>query len=140
MNVMTDVEVTKAFCAQLATRAGWTYRDDGSVYLASEVAVVYGTLGDTPDRGAGVTLYDGDDSVVNGLAVRWVQVRFRGPRGDRTGADELASQAFAVMQGLARVAGLSLVQRVIVAQLGTDENGRQERADSYQILLDNPEA
>lgn len=135
-----DVALTIAVCTQLAAATPWVYRGDGSAYQAGELPIFYGALQATPDQAVAVAAYDGTDDVVNGLAVRWVQLRFRGSPGDRTGADALASTAFAALQGLARVAGLSLVTRTVVAQLGADENDRQERADSYQIILDNPEA
>jgi hypothetical protein len=137
---MDDVALTKAVCQVLADRNGWAWRPAGPPYTATEVGVFYGALGATPDRAVGVTLYGGEDELQNGLAVRRVQVRHRGARGRPDGADELASRTFTALQGLARVAGISLATRVLVARLGADENDRQERADSYQIILDNPEA
>lgn len=137
---MDDVALTKVVCEVLATRNGWAWRPAGPGYTADEVGVFYGPLGTSPDRAVGVALYTADDDVRTGLAARRVQVRHRGARGRPDGADELASLTFTALQGLARVAGIALASRVLVAHLGADENGRQERADSYQIILDNPEA
>lgn len=137
---MDDVAVTKALCQVLAARTGWAWRPDGPAYTSAEVGVVYGALPASPDRAVAVTVYWADDELQTGLAVRRAQLRFRGGRGRPDGADELAGVAFTTLHGLARVAGLSLVTRVLVAHLGADDNARQERADSYQIVLDNPEA
>lgn len=137
---MDDVTLTKTVCQVLADGTGWAWRPDGPAYTADEIGVFYGALGPAPDRAAGVTAYWADDELQTGLRVRRVQLRLRGDRGRPDGADELAGAAFAALHGLARVAGLSLVTRVLVAHLGADDNARQERADSYQIVLDNPEA
>lgn len=137
---MDDVALTKTLCSLLADTNGWTWRPDGPAYSAGEVGVFYGALAPSPPRAVGVTLYAADDALQTGLATRRVQVRHRGVPGRRDGADELAAATFQALHGIARVAGLSLVTRVLVARLGPDENDRQERADSYQITLDNPEA
>lgn len=124
----------------LADRAGWQWRPNGPAYTDGEVGITYGALPDGPDAAVGITAYWSDDDLATSLAVRRVQLRFRGPRRSRAGADDLADAAFAVLQGLARVAGLNLVFRVQMAHLGADENDRQERTDSYEIILDNLEA
>lgn len=136
---MDDVTVTTTLCEILAARTGWAWQPTGPAYTSGQVALFYGPIGATPDRAVGVTLYTGTDELENGLAVRRAQVRYRGAVGDPAGADRLADAGFEALQGLARVSGLSLVTRVLVAQLGTDKNARQERADSYQIVIDNQE-
>jgi hypothetical protein len=101
--------------------------------------VFYGPIRPSPDRAVGVRLYQGDDDLVTGLAVRRVQLRFRGAPGVPDDADALASATFRALQGLTRTAGISLVRRVLVAPLPDDANARAQRADSYQITLDNSE-
>lgn len=132
--------LTTTVCELLASTAGWAWRPTGPAYTGAEVGVFYGPLGAAPDRAVGVSAYSADDDLQTGLAVRRVQIRHRGTRDRPDGADELADATFAAMHGLVRVAGLLLVTRVLVAPMGADENSRQERADSYQIILDNPEA
>jgi hypothetical protein len=134
-----DVLVT-TICEQLAARTGWSWRPAGPAYATGEVGIFYGPIGDQPDQAVGVTLYYADDPHPVGVHSRRVQLRFRGPRGAPNGADVLASSAFTALHGLARIAGLALVTRAVVARLGADETTRQERADSYQIILDNTEA
>lgn len=136
---MDDVTLTQTVCALLADANGWAWRPSGPAYTQAEIGLFYGALGSTPDRAVGVTLYGDADDLETGLAVRRVQIRHRGPVGASQGADELAAATFSALQGLARTAGISLVNRVLVARLGADANARQERADSYQIIVDNPE-
>jgi hypothetical protein len=138
-----DVTLTKTVCQVLADRTPWAWRPDGPSYAADEIGIHYGALPPEPDQAVGVSLYyiddprPGDDAAVQ---LRRVQIRMRGERGALDGADELAQVTFTALHRLTRTAGLSLVTRVLVAHLGADENDRQERADSYQIILDNPEA
>ena len=137
---MDDVLMVKTLAGILAGRTGWAWKPGGPAYAPGEVGIFYGAIASSPDQAVGLTPYAIGDDIENGLATRRVQVRFRGTPGDPTGADRLAGEAFAAVQGLVRVAGLSEVSRVSSAQLGPDGNGRQERTDNYQIILDNPEA
>lgn len=136
---MDDVTLTQTVAATLATRTGWAWQP-ASPYTVDQVGIFYGPIGTTPDKACGIRVYLPSDDLATGLKVRQVQLRFRGTPGDPAGADVLADQAFSALHGLARVAGLNLVTRVSMAQLGADDNGRQERTDNYQIILDNPEA
>lgn len=131
--------MVKALCFVLASRAGWAWAPTGQ-YEPEDVAVFYGALGTAPDRAVGVTPYAPSDDLETGLAVRRVQIRHRGAPYSPSDADDLADTTFAALQGMARVAGISLVVRVSSVRLGADGNGRQERTDNYQITLDNPEA
>ena len=124
----------------LADRTPWLWQPEGPAYTAEQIGIVYGALPESPDRVVGITTYYADDDLATSLAVRRVQLRFRGKPKERAGADELADAAFAALQGLARVAGLNLVSRASMVHLGADENDRQERTDSYQIIIDTPEA
>lgn len=138
MDTSTLTTTVATILAARTTTMVW--RPDGPDYADAETGIYYGRLAPTPDRGVGITTYAATDDLETFLAVRRIQLRFRGPRGDRAGADDIADAAFAVLQGLARVAGLNLVSRVSTAHLGADENDRQERTDSYQITIDNTEA
>lgn len=135
-----DVLVTRVI-ETLADRCGWAWRPSGPAYTAAETGLYYGPIGTTPDRAVGVTLYATDDDLLldgsrYSAAVRRVQIRFRGAKGDPTSADQLASAAFRALQGLSRVAGLNHAQRILTAPLGVDGNARTERADSYIVIPD----
>lgn len=137
---MTDDELVTAVCQHLATALSSPWPGP---YSASHVGVFYGPIGTTPDRAVGVTLYSATEAIpADGYPMQWrrVQVRIRGGRNTPNGADALASQVKAAMTELSRTAGINNTQRVLVAPLGADGNGRAERADSYSITLENPEA
>lgn len=136
---MNTSELEVLICEMLAARVGWSWKPD-TPYTPDEIAIFQKRLGRSPDRAVAVNQYTSIDSHPVPLSVRRVQLRFRGAPGAVSGADDLADAAFAALHGLAREAGLSLITREIVAQMGPDENDRQERADSYQIIIDNPEA
>ncbi|MFF2493252.1 minor capsid protein [Agromyces sp. NPDC058064] len=135
---LTDVELTKAIAAFLGEIDGWAWRPDGPVYTDTEVGVDYGAIQADTNRRVGVRVYMTTDE--QHLAVRRIQLRSRGAPGDPTGADELADAAFARLQGLSRVGGISGVSRLSMAPLGADANRREERTDNYIITLDNQEA
>lgn len=139
---MTDEQIVDALIKLLVDAGVGVYRPDGPAYTADEVAIYYGAIGSSPDSGIGLTLYHSDPSDLrNGLrGDPRVQLRFRGKAGQRRSADAIAQDAYDTLDGLTRTAGFLLVWRVLMAQLGTDGNRRPERADSYQINLDLPEA
>lgn len=133
---LTDPEVVKALATVIADRTGYVWRPSGPAYSGAEVGITYGNLPDTPDAGIGLNLYDGQDDFSTELAERYVQIRFRGPAGARDGADEIASAVFTAIHKQRNVSGLSLITRVLVAPLSSDDAERQERADSYRIILE----
>lgn len=139
---MDDAALTTRIIEQLARIPGWVWRPDGNPYTATEIAIFYGALGAKPDRGIGVRVY-GAPADIGGdghLAMRSVQLRFRGAPYRPDGADELAGLAFTVLQGLSRVDGISGIRRESFTSLGADANSREERTDNYLIILDNQEA
>lgn len=137
---MDDVTLTKKICALLGDIDGWEWRETGPAYTSAVVGVCYGRMPASPDRLVAVRVYLTDDNTQNLVSSRRVQLRFRGARGDLDGADALADQAFARLQGLAREGGISGISRLSMTPLGADENDREERSDNYTIILDNPEA
>lgn len=138
-----DVLVTRICEALGAADVGTWNPAPGATYPTDATAIVYGPLPTAPDRAVGVTLYGAAEDVpADGYPLQWrrVQIRFRGAKGARAGADSLASRSYAAMTALSRTAGINTTKRVLVAPMGADGNGRTERADSYLITLDNPEA
>lgn len=132
---MDDAALTETLCALLGEVPGWSWRTSDT-YSPDEVGVFYGAIPPTPDAAVGVRVYGADDDLVTGVAYRRAQIRFRGAKGDPRGADVMAAQAFAALQGLSRTGGMSGVNRLSVAPLGADTNGREERTDNYSVLLE----
>ena len=134
---MDDAALTLRILEYLARIPGWTWDTTGT-YPTGTVALHYGALAAAPDRGVGVRVY-GEGSA-QGVVGRRVQIKFRGGRGDVTGADGLASTAQTVLEGLSRWGGILSAERISFAPLGADANGREERTDNYLIILDHMEA
>ena len=135
---MTDRDLTIALCELLAEELGWSWSLT-EPYPAGAVGLFYGSIGDTPDRAVGVRVYGGSDPRVR-APTRSVQLLLRGRPGEPDGADALADAAFAVLHKTLRCRGILAGQRSYFGPLGADANGREERADNYEIHLDNMEA
>ena len=136
---MDDADVTIAVCRVLAAECGWGWVPDG-INATAPVRLFYGPIGSAPDQAVGVTVYGGTDDLVNGLRTRRVQLMHRGADNDPADADRLAAASFAALQGLSRTSGINTAFRLSWARLGADGNGRQERSDNYQLIIDNAEA
>lgn len=136
---MDDAALTNLLCGLLSTIPGWSWRPDGPAYNSTEVGIYYGAIGASPDQAVGVRVYTTLDNTAEHWAARRAQLKFRGGRGAPDGADKLAALAFERLQGLSRSGGISGISRASMAPLGADQNGREERSDNYEILLDNPE-
>ena len=135
---MTDRDLTIALCELLAEELGWSWSLT-EPYPAGAVGLFYGSIGDAPDRAVGVRVYGGSDPRVR-APTRSVQLLLRGRPGEPDGADALADAAFAVLHKTLRRRGILAGQRSYFGPLGADANGREERADNYEIHLDNMEA
>lgn len=135
---MTDRDLTIALCELLAEELGWSWSLT-EPYPADAVGLFYGSIGETPDRAVGVRVYGGSDPRVR-APTRSVQLLLRGRPGEPDGADALADAAFGVLHKTLRCRGILAGQRSYFGPLGADANGREERADNYEIHLDNMEA
>ena len=135
---MTDRDLTIALCELLAEELGWSWSLT-EPYPAGAVGLFYGSIGDAPDRAVGVRVYGGSDPRVY-APTRSVQLLLRGRPGEPDGADALADAAFGVLHKTLRRRGILAGQRSYFGPLGADANGREERADNYEIHLDNMEA
>ena len=134
---MTDRDLTIALCELLAEELGWSWSLT-EPYPAGAVGLFYGSIGETPDRAVGVRVYGGSDPRVR-APTRSVQLLLRGRPGEPDGADALADAAFGVLHKTLRRRGILAGQRSYFGPLGADVNGREERADNYEIYLDNME-
>ena len=134
---MTDRDLTIALCELLAEELGWSWSLT-EPYPAGAVGLFYGSIGDAPDRAVGVRVYGGSDPRVY-APTRSVQLLLRGRPGEPDGAAALADAAFGVLHKTLRRRGILAGQRSYFGPLGADVNGREERADNYEIHLDNME-
>ena len=135
---MNDRDLTIAICQLLGELPGWSWSTTGT-YPADRVGVFYGPIPDAPDRAVGVRVYGGTDDPEVYSPTRSVQLLFRGARNRPDGADELADEAFTPLQRRVRSGGINFAYRISFGPLGADGNGRQERADNYQIVIENTE-
>lgn len=137
---MDDRTLTHAVAALLAAAGVGVWRPAGPAYTADETGIHYGAIPAAPDRGVGVRVYLPSDDIETGLATRWVQLRTRGARNSPDGADVIADANFRALHDTYPGGGIARIVRTTSAPLGADDNGRQERTDTYQLILDNPEA
>ena len=142
MPLLDDRTLTMLICSILGEIPGWDWNpgDPDYIYAADPVIIFYGALGSSPDTAVGVRVYGATDSLTEHYGSRRVQLRFRGEPGRPDGADVLAAPAFAALQGLSRVGGISGISRISMAPAGADDNRREERTENYLITLDNLEA
>lgn len=133
--MIDDAALTEHVCQALADAGlGWKYQPT-TPYGSGDVGIFYGDIADSPDQAVGVRVYSTVDDIRTGLAIRFVQLHFRGAKGVRRGADAMAGKAFGALHGRHHAGVVSRYVRTSSAQLGADANGRQERADNYQIIL-----
>ncbi|WP_086568063.1 minor capsid protein [Streptosporangium minutum] len=134
-------DLLTALAEQLHNAGAGVWRPAGPSYTASETAIVLGRLPTAPDRAIALQPYgvdqDGDDPV-NTDGTLGVQFRMRGTPDIRV-LNGIAEDVFDALQGLKLPAvGVLLMTRRIQAPMGSDGNGRWERADSYRLLTHHP--
>lgn len=135
---MDNATLTKTLCAIIGNLEGFTWDPDVDAYDPGTIGVYYGRIGDAPDRGVGVRVYNTIDEP--GLRRRKVQIRSRGERRRPDGADVIADAVFARLDKLSREGGISGARRESMSDLGADDNACEQRTDNYTITLDNEEA
>ena len=136
MTVIPLENVTRGVCEWLDAQGFAVFRPD-TPYVAGERAVTFRALPKAPVEAVSVNLYGVDDDLTLPSTTVSVQLRFRASSEATVNvwADQVASSLH-MRHGLKM--GDLVVQRAvrtIVAPLGVDENGRVERADSYDLLL-----
>lgn len=132
---MKDSELIQAMRQIAVARGVGVVRDDGSVYLPGETALLYGPIGTTPDRAVGFTRYGGtpDQTYDGDRGPRLVQARIRGAADNPTSADDLADEVDAAFRRLTRVAGISSRWASGPLPLGADGNRRTELTLNYLV-------
>lgn len=130
--------------AQTLAGAGVALFKPGSFYDATDTAIVFGELQETPDRQVALTCYSPNDLVTQNVTTRLVQFMLRGKPGDTLDADDLADDIFNVLQDLTaqQWGSVWLVQasRSVNSSAihGLDASLRSERADNYLFRLGTP--
>lgn len=132
-------EVLTGLAAFLDSEGVGTWRGDGTPYSPGETAVTLKRLPTSPDAAIAIASYDVEDGTDQPVHRVLVQLRFRAG-GSRTAVDDLADAAKTVLHMRHRydLPGGVRVQRsrrLSVADLGTDDNRREERADNYELIL-----
>ena len=126
----------------LADGGAGTYRPAGA-YAASETAIVFGAMPQTPDRAIVLATYTVTDDASLSDSVIGVQVRCRGGANPHD-VDDVAGAVFDQLHGrTAYEAGtVHVVQSLHQsgAPLGRDENNRWERSENYYLTVHRPSA
>lgn len=111
-------------------------------YAPTDTAIVFGPLPIDPSRCIGLSLYSAQDHPKQNLSTVRLQLMFRGAPDNTLDVGDLATQAFAALQGVeGREFGTAhLIQcgRVSAVPLGLDDSRRGTRADNYEIDVNTP--
>lgn len=107
-------------------------------YGALDTPIAIDALASTPDRGIALTLYPVADTGGTGSTVG-LQVRFRGPAGNRSAVKNIADNTFDALHGLEHITwgGIPIIRvwRQSGVYIGTDANNRSESTANYYIEL-----
>jgi hypothetical protein len=135
-----ESDLLQGLASYLAQQGVGVYNPAG--YQATDTAIVFGELPSTPNRCIGLTLYSAQDHPVQNLSTVRLQLMFRGAPNDSLDVGDLATTAFAALQGVTDrdygAAHLIQCGRVSAVPLGIDELKRSTRADNYQIDVNTP--
>lgn len=137
----TPADVMKGLAGFLDEQGVAKYRET-TAYQPGEIPVTIKRLPANPDKAVAVTAYSTDDELILPVRTVYVQFRFRAA-GARTDVDDFAEEVFDILQGkhnfaLPNGVVVSRARRVNAAPLGVDENGRDERADNYELIIQRP--
>lgn len=137
-----EVDLVTGIAEALAA-AGVAAWSPDTEHTGTGPVVAIGDAPDGPDRAVTLTAYVLQDDPHHADALYGVQVRIRGTRDPRTVWD-VAQQVRDLFHGRA---GFTLgtvpvteCHRQASAQLGRDENGRWEQADTYHLQTNTPTA
>lgn len=129
--------------AYLDTAGAGTYRSDGSAYVASETAIVFAEMPQTPDRAIVLSDYPVTDDPSLSDSVVGMQIRCRGG-SDPHDVKAIADAVFTVLHGkTAFDAGTVHVVQALRRSgvpLGRDDSNRWEHSDNYYLTVHRPSA
>lgn len=136
MSAVRVATVRTALAQYLDAQGVAAWLEPPETYPADARAVTLRDLPSEPDAAVAIEVYDvRDDLVLPDVEIR-VQLLFRA-RGEAV--DDFADDAFDVLHGRHHFqAGALVIQRcrrISTAPLGPDDNGREQRADNYGLVL-----
>jgi hypothetical protein len=119
------------------------YRDDGSAYLATETAIIFGDLPPSPDRCIILSFVGStSDMTMIPMSSVLVQARFRGLPNDFLDMNDLGDAVFDLLHGATNLTlGSTHAIQILrngSAPGGMDASRRWGRYDDYLIDLDFP--
>ncbi len=143
MTVFPLAPLVEGLCQWLHDEGFGVYRPD-SAYQSGERAIVVRAFSPAPDWAVAVALYQVDDATTLPNITVTVQLRFRAPADQpNTAVDEWADQVAGHLHFkhnfTAGTVHVSRARRVLVAPMGADDSGREERADSYELIVSSPQ-
>jgi hypothetical protein len=138
---MRDLAV--GFATMIADSSIGVYRSDGSTYLASETAIVFKDMPQSPDRCIVLTAVPLTDAIAAAFGKALVQVKLRGAPNNSLDVDDLGDAVFDLMQNTRNVVFGSThaiqILRNSSVPMGVDASKRWLRTDHFYIDLDYPE-
>lgn len=143
MTVFPLAPLVEGLCQWLNDEGLGTYRPDSS-YQAGERAIVVRAFPPAPDWAVAVAPYQVDDATTLPNITVMVQLQFRAPADQPMTAvdewaDQVADQLHFKHNFTAGNVHVSRARRVLVAPMGADDSGREERADSYELIVSRPQ-
>lgn len=135
---MTTISDLVTGLAQWLDNEGLADYKHSEPYGPADRAVTIKTLPSSPDNALAIFPYGVTDArVLPNLEVR-VQLRFRSA-GSRLSVDQWADAVAAKLHWAHHLKlgdiTVQRAERTIIAPFGPDDNGREERADSYTFIL-----
>lgn len=125
----------------LATSGIGAYRTDGSSYLATETAIVFGTLPQFPARCIALAYYPVAETTSTQTGQHGVQIRTRGLE-DPIDVDQLSDGVHLVLHRQRNIplngVTAGLIWHQSGASLGQGPDQRWERSDNYYLWADRP--
>jgi Bacteriophage minor capsid protein len=130
---------------RLAAAGVGVWRPAGPAYTDDETAIVVGSLPQQPSTVVALAAYAVTASAALNDTTIGVQARIRGVSGgDQRPAADLADAVFEALHGLRQqtIGGIWVAQITLQssAQLGPDQQGRDERTDNYYMQAARPTA
>lgn len=118
------------------------YRTGSAVYQPGEVGVVIGLPTTTPPALIALLAYDTRDDPTSSDTVQSIQIRYRSAVDTPDQANDLADSGFNALQGMwgEILNGIKVItaERRSSLPLGTDNSGRYERSDNYDLTIHRP--
>lgn len=136
-------DLLEGIAVTLAAAGVGAYPKPVGGYTGSQVPIYFGQLPAAPDRVIALNTYSPTDDPSLPYSRFRVQVMMRGAANAARDVGDLADAVFGVLHNLQAVqmGGVYVIEALRTANsgpLGTDDNGRMERADNYVFDVNTP--